>query len=145
MNTLSRSPEQSVPLARATVADAMTVGVISCPPETPLDGVARLMARHRVHAVYVLDYGAEEDETVDLWGLVSDLDVVAAAEEGTDAPTAGRIAASPLLTVTSEQPLRLAAQRMVENGVSHLAVLDPASKRPVGVLSTLDVVRVVAG
>jgi len=33
---------------------------------------------------------------------------------------------------------------MAETGVSHVAVLDAATARPVGVLSTLDVVRYVA-
>ena len=35
----------------ATVADAMTPGIITCPPETPLETVAELMARHVKHDV----------------------------------------------------------------------------------------------
>jgi CBS domain-containing protein len=34
---------------------------------------------------------------------------------------------------------------MAESGVSHLAVVDPATRRPVGVLSTLDIARAMAG
>jgi hypothetical protein len=33
---------------------------------------------------------------------------------------------------------------MAETGVSHLAVIDPTTGRPCGVVSTLDVVRLVA-
>jgi hypothetical protein len=33
---------------------------------------------------------------------------------------------------------------MAEYSVSHLAVVDPATRNPVGVLSTLDVARVLA-
>jgi CBS domain-containing protein len=128
-----------------TVADAMTRGVISCLPETPLHGVARLMADHRVHAVYVFDYGAEADESVELWGLVSDLDLVAAARGDLEDMTAGDSSVTPLQTVTSDEPLAEAAELMSTSGVSHLAVLDPQTERPVGVLSTLDIVRVVAG
>jgi CBS domain-containing protein len=129
----------------ARVADAMTTGLISCAPETPLRAVAKLMTRNRVHAVYVFDYGYEDDETTQLWGLVSDLDVVAAARDDVDERTAGESAVTPLVTVSSDDRLARAAQLMAEKGVSHVAVLDPASKRPVGVLSTLDIARVVAG
>jgi CBS domain-containing protein len=137
------APTRSLHFATARVADAMTTGLISCAPETPLRAVARLMTRNRVHAVYVFDYGAEDDETTQLWGLVSDLDVVAAARGDVDRRTAGQTAVAPLVTVSSDDRLEWAAQLMAEKGVSHLAVLDPASKRPVGVLSTLDIARVV--
>lgn len=125
-------------LGSATVAAAMTPGVIHCAPETPLRAVARLMAERRVHAVYVLG-----DDGV-LWGLVSDLDVVAAAETDLDAMTASGSAVAPLATVRSDDRLAEAARRMAETGVSHLAVLDPLSGRPSGVLSTLDVIGFIA-
>lgn len=131
-------------LETVPVADAMTSGVIRCSPETPLASVARLMTRHRLHAIYVFDYGTEDDETVALWGLVSDLDVVAAALGHFDGTTARESAVTPLMTVASDEPLDHAARRMAETGVSHLAVLDPSSGRPVGVLSTLDIVRFLA-
>lgn len=131
-------------LATIRVAEAMTTGVISCPPETSLQTVARLMAERRVHAVYVFDYGNEDDEAVELWGLVSDLDLVAAAQGDIERRTARDTSVTPLVSVRSDDSLDRAAQLMAEYGVSHLAVLDPLSKRPVGVLSTLDIARVVA-
>jgi CBS domain-containing protein len=139
---LTQAPIVSFTTAR--VADAMTSGVISCPPETPLRTVAEIMARRRVHAVYVFDYGFEDDETVELWGLVSDLDLVAAARGVLDRRTAREASVKPLLTVRMDDRLDCAAQLMIENNASHLAVIDPLTRRPVGVLSTLDVVRVVA-
>jgi len=126
------------------VADAMTTGVINCAPETSLRTVARIMAERRVHAVYVFDYGHEDDETVELWGLVSDLDVVAAAVEYLDARTAGESAVTPLVVVESDDGLDHAAALMAENDVSHLAVVDPHTGRPVGVLSTIDIARIVS-
>jgi CBS domain-containing protein len=122
----------------------MTPGVIHCAPETPLRGVARLMADHRVHAIYVFDYGTEDDETVALWGVVSDLDVVAAAAGELDRRTARECAVTPLLTIASTERLEDAARTMAETGLSHLAVVDPVTDRPCGVISTLDVVRYVA-
>ena len=105
----------------------------------------RLMAEHAVHAIYVFDYGEEDDETVSLWGLISDLDVVAAADAVLDGRTARESAVTPLVTIASSDRLADAARRMAVTSVSHLAVLDPATGRPCGVVSTLDVVRYLAG
>jgi len=134
-----------VPFTRATVADVMTEGLISCAPSTPLRAVARLMAEHHVHSVFVFDYGEEDDETAELWGIVSDLDLAAAAWADVDTQTAGESAVTPLISVLRTDDLRHAAQLMAESGVSHLAVIDPATERPVGVVSTLDIARAVAG
>ena len=133
-----------VTLASAKVADAMTVGVINCTPETPLSEVARIMARYKVHSVFVYDHRDEDDETTELWGLVSDLDLVAAAWAGVDERTAGDSAVAPLVTVRSDDRLEHGAQLMAEHGVSHLAVMDETSGRPIGVLSSLDIARVIA-
>lgn len=134
-----------VPLARARVSDVMTDHLITCAPSTPLRAVAQLMAQHRVHSVFVFDYGNESDESPELWGLVSDLDLVAAAWAEIDELTAGASAVTPLVYVRSDDDLRHAAQLMTESGVSHLAVIDPRTRRPVGVVSTLDIARTLAG
>ena len=136
--------ELPVPFGEASVADAMSHGVIHCAPETPLRSVARMMATYGVHAIYVFNYGDEDDESVELWGLVSDLDIAAAACGGLDGKTARESAVAPLHTVMSDEPLGVAAELMSLKGTAHLAVLDPASRRPVGVVSTLDVARAVA-
>ena len=126
------------------ITDVMTTGVINCPPDAPLTEVAALMTERRVHAVYVFDYGQEADETVQLWGLVSDLDLVAAAHGPIHERTAGETAVTPLLMVTTNDTVARAAQLMTENGVSHLAVVDAKTHRPVGVVSSLDIARLVA-
>ena len=129
-----------MPFTRATVADVMTEGLITCEPSAPLRAVARLMADHHVHSVFVFD-----DETAELWGIVSDLDLAAAAWADVDTQTAGESAVTPLVSVLRTDDLRHAAQLMAESGVSHLAVVDPMTERPVGVVSTLDIARAVAG
>jgi CBS domain-containing protein len=133
-----------VPFSEATVADAMSHGVIHCAPETPMRSVARLMATYGVHAVYVFDYGSEDDVSMELWGLVSDLDVAAAAAGVLDRVTARERAVAPLYTVASDEPLSVAAELMALKSTSHLAVLDPRTLRPTGVVSTLDVARAIA-
>jgi CBS domain-containing protein len=123
-------------LARITVGEAMHDGVIACERETPLDEVATTMARERVHCIVVESGSGEGREP---WGIVSDLDLVAAATvRELDEQTAGGTAATPILLVTPGETLERAAQLMTEHTVSHLVVVDPLTGRPVGVLSTLD-------
>lgn len=133
-----------VPFELATVRDAMSPGVISCPPETPLRVVARMMATFNVHSVFVFEHRDEDDEDLQLWGIVSDLDLVAAGSLDVDSRTAGPSAVTPYVTVQANAPLLEAAELMAEHGVAHLAVVDPPSGRPVGVVSTLDIARSIA-
>jgi CBS domain-containing protein len=125
---------------RATVADAMRHGVIACPPEMPLRGVARMMATHHVHSVVVT--GREVDRAGHArdrpWGIVTDLDVARSA--GTiDDLTAAEIAAADIPAVHPDTPLVDAARAMTERGVAHLVVVTPVTGQPVGVISTLDI------
>ena len=87
------------PLGKTKVADVMTTGVISCTPDTPLRRIASIMADRHVHSVYVFDYGEEDDETTELWGLVWDLDLVAAGRKDIDQQTARDSAVTPLVYV----------------------------------------------
>jgi CBS domain-containing protein len=129
-------------LAGTAVAEAMTAGVLSCPLETPLREVAALMAERRVHCVIAC---AADEPTESLWGVVSDLDLVAAASAGEiDRLSAGDAAATPVLTVAPGETLERAAQLLSEHAVAHLVVVDPCDGRPVGVLSTLDIARALA-
>jgi CBS domain-containing protein len=133
-----------VDLARVTVAEAMHAGVIDCSLETPLADVARTMAEERVHCVVARDDGLGS-EAGSLWGVVSDLDLVAVASaRDIDVRTAGGMAATPVVLVAPDDTVEHAAQLMTENAISHLVVVEPADGRPVGILSTLDVARALA-
>jgi CBS domain-containing protein len=144
MHALANAYELDAALTRVTVAEAMTAGVINCAPDTPLRTVATLMVTYRVHAIFVFDFAKGTDDEFELWGVVSDLDLVAAARHGLAKQTAGESAITPLITVLGTDTLERAAELMALNGVSHLAVLDPATPRPVGVISTLDIARELA-
>ena len=124
-------------MQQQTVGDVMTPNVIHCTADTPLREVARLMSDHHVHAVYVFD------DALEIWGLVSDLDLIAALPV-IDERTAGSMAVSPLLTVSTDERLDRAAQVMSESANAHLAVIDLLTGRPAGVLSTLDVAGALA-
>lgn len=128
-------------LGSSTVGEAMTAGVLTCLPVTPLRTVARMMARHRVHAIVV--FGS--DDRLHPWGVVSDLDLVQAAATGElEDRTAGGTAVTPALTIGADDTLQRAAQMMSEHEVTHLVVVDRGSTQPVGVLSTLDLARTLA-
>jgi CBS domain-containing protein len=126
--------------------DAMHPGMISCSPETPLRTVARMMASYRVHAIVVHAHDEDTLEGGESWGVVTDVDLVRAAlDEDVDALNAKQVAATPALTVSSVDPLDRALQLMVEHEVTHVIVVERHSGRPIGVLSTLDVARALAG
>ncbi len=138
MKTETRHPR----IAELHVVDAMHAGVLTCDRDTPLSEVAEMMAHELVHCVVV---ESRKGSGGPLWGIVSDLDLIAAATvRDLDEQTAGGSAASPVVMVTAAETLERAAQLMTEHGTSHLIVTDTAHARPVGVLSTLDVAAVLA-
>jgi CBS domain-containing protein len=78
-----------------------------------------MMASYRVHAIVVHAHGDDELPGGDGWGVVTDVDLVRAAlDEDLDALMAGQIAATPVLTVSSVEPLERALQLMVEDEVT---------------------------
>ena len=124
VNASHHSEEPPIPYDAATVGDAMSRGVISVPPETPLRVVARMMSTFHVHAIFVFEHVDEDDEAPRLWAVVSDLDLVAAACGDIDRQTAGATGVTPLVTVSSNRPMSEAAGLMAQHGVAHLAVTD---------------------
>jgi len=141
---IAKSSPSALSLEDSLVSDVMTTGVLSCPLETPLSTVADLMAKHRVHCIVGVGDVTEDD--TQLWGLISDLDLVAiAATEGNlHGRTAGDTAATEVVSVSPGESVRRAAQLMSEHGVAHLVVADPSSDKPEGVISTLDVATALA-
>jgi CBS domain-containing protein len=123
---------------RAQVADAMHPGVVACDRDTSLRIVAQIMAQNHIHSVVVVDLGGDGPG----WGVVTDIDVLGAADGGVEGLTAGQVAGTELPTATPEESLSRAAQVMNEHAVSHLIVVDDG--RAVGVLSSLDVAGILA-
>jgi CBS domain-containing protein len=128
--------------SRVTVADVMHWGIVSCPATASLDAVAAVMSRERVHCVVVL----EGSDPTSLWGVVSDLDLVAAASvRSLEEQHAAGSAMRPAVTVAPGEPLGVAARLMTRAGIAHLVVVDPVDRRPVGVVSTLDLAGALSG
>jgi CBS domain-containing protein len=122
----------------AVVGDAMSAPVIACPPGASLIAIARTMATRHVHAIVVIDDAADPVA----WRVVSDRAVAAAGAAAEDR-TASDLAEQPREAAEAGWPLDRAARLMAEHGVTHLVVVDPDG-RPAGMLSTLDLVGVIA-
>jgi CBS domain-containing protein len=133
----TRGESRPTALHEVQVSDAMHAGVVTCAPGTSLQAVARTMAAHRIHAVVV-----PIDEAPG-WGLVSDLELIAAAVAG-NASTAGDIVTHPGLYVTPADDVAQVARLLQQNRLHHLIVLEHGGGRPVGIISTLDVADVLA-
>jgi CBS domain-containing protein len=131
-------------LHQVSAGEAMHRGVLCVPLHTPLPKVAEMMARYNVHCIVALDERGEYQTRV--WGLIpaSELVRIAAVDE-LENRTAGPSATSGVVTVEPADSVHEAARLMSENEVDHVIVVDPVSNRPVGILSTLDVARVLAG
>lgn len=139
MKTETRQPR----IGALAVADAMHPGVFTCEREASLADVAAQMARKLVHCI-VVESGSGDGGPI--WGIVSDLDLVAAATvRDLEEQTAGGSAATLVVIVSPDETLERAAQLMTEHGTSHLVVVDPEQQLPVGVLSTLDIAAALAG
>lgn len=127
------------PAGRFTVLNALQLDPIECPPEADVRSIAGTMAAHTVHCVIVrgLEGGG--------WGIVSDLDLMAALRPELADATAGRLAATDVVIVKPDDTLEHTAQLMAEHQTSHVVVVDPVTGAPVGILSTLDIARFAAG
>jgi CBS domain-containing protein len=132
-------------LRETPVRDAMTTEIVTCTPDVPLAEVADLMVAHRIHSVVVLapppgdPLGADAE-----WSVLSDLDLIAAAPWGDALAGAGTIAASPRVVIHPDDTLAAAALAMAENATAHLLVVGDRGDEPVGILSALDVARILA-
>jgi CBS domain-containing protein len=127
------------PFKDAKVRHAMRVGVVSCRPETKLPDVARMMVGYGIHSVVVADVKGEAG----LWGIVSSLDLAQVADE-LDSLTAGEVASTDLVTISSNESLERAARLMSEHGVTHLIAVQPDTGQPAGMISARTIAAALA-
>jgi CBS domain-containing protein len=129
---------------QATVADAMHPGILSCAADAAPTEVARTMSTHHVHCVVVKATGADEADGSPVWGIISDLDLLSACIRPDAPDTAAELARQPVVSLETTAALRDAAELMMTRGISHIVAVNPATNRPVGILSTLDIAGVLA-
>jgi CBS domain-containing protein len=131
-------------LSKATVGTLMHHGVIACDPDASLRTVARAMESYGVHCVLVAGLANAGRGERFVWAVVTDADLVAAATSAGGEKRAAEVAQTEAPTIEPSASLADAARTMSEHGVTHLIVAEPQSERPVGVVSSSDIVRSLA-
>ena len=114
----------------------MQLGLFSCPPDTDLRALSRMMVERSIHSVVVR--GLREG-----YGIVSDLDLLAGLEDPR-AQRAADVVRTDVISVRPDNTLETAAHLMTARGTSHLVVLSPETGFPVGMISSLDIARAAA-
>jgi CBS domain-containing protein len=114
-----------------TVGEVMTSEVVCASRQTPLDDVVRLLDRHRIRALPVVDH---DDKVV---GVVSGADLA----HGSVATTAGELMTTPAVTIHPEQRVSDAARLMERQKVDRLPVVDEED-RLIGIATRRDLLRV---
>jgi CBS domain-containing protein len=127
------------PLQGKTVRSAMQLGLFSCPPDTDLRALARMMAERSIHSVVVRGLR----DAPHAYGIVSDLDLLAGLEDPR-ARVASDVIAAEVISVRPDNTLETAAHLMAARGTAHLVVLSPDTGFPVGMISSLDIARAAA-
>ena len=131
-------------LWRTPVRSAMQLGLFTCAPDDPVEAVAQTMAEQSIHCVVVAGINRRTHSGDRLsWGIVSDLDLMAALDADVGATTASEVAGSEIVTVSPTDPLAVAVRLMAEHQTAHVVVVSPDTGRPAGMVSTLDVARAV--
>lgn len=122
------------------VRDIMHKGVITCSMEGPLAECVRVIADTDVHAIIV-----EQDGQIQ--GLISHMDILRLYGEELESKPASEIMTPSVVAVTPDTPVTKAVELMLEHDIHRLLVVEetPEGKRPVGVLSTTDVIREMRG
>jgi CBS domain-containing protein len=115
------------------VGDVMTTPMLTLDAETTVDEAARGMAEAGIKSVVVTGEACHPE------GIFTSTDALHVAADGnapTDA-TVGEYMTTDVETVAPDEPLPVAARRMVENDISHCPVTD-ADGNGLGILTTTD-------
>lgn len=118
----------------------LRAGRISVPPGTTIGEAARIMKEHRIGCVLVEEEGR-------LLGIFTERDIltklVGTGYDPAKVHVDGVMTKNPE-TLTPEDPIAFAVQRMSVGGFRHLPLIDATTGRPVGILSVKDIVDYLA-
>jgi CBS-domain-containing membrane protein len=123
------------------VVDLMTTDVIRVSPDTRIKEAARLMFRHRVSGLPVVDADGR------LSGIITEADFLRMevarneADEPQPVETVGEVMSSGVVTVAPDAEITEAAKIMVIQDVKRLPVVDTDNKM-LGIIARLDIVAV---
>src|SRR5947209_14250336 len=113
------------------VSDVMTRNVITVKENQTKEQAARLLTQHRISGLPVINHNGQ------VVGVVTEYDVIAK-----DGKSVGDIMTRGIISVTPDTDLDAAGHILVHERIRRLPVLDQG--KLVGIVSRLDVVRIVA-
>lgn len=119
------------------VDDIMHYGVITCATHTVLKEAVRIIADSDVHALVVIhDNGS-------VAGIVSHMDLLRLYGENLLEHKAEDVMTPTVITIGPEASVREAVNLMLKHNIRRLLVTEktPQGERPIGVISTTDVIR----
>ena len=125
---------------RRRVRDVMSYAIVTCPPDTSPQAIARAMTERRSRSVVVID---EDGRAV---GVITGSDLLSLYDPGEQAGTAAELIRKPLITADPNLSLSDAADLIIRHEVHRLVVVDPsaANGAPIGMVSTSDIVAEMA-
>lgn len=127
------------PVARGSVADVMSHGVVACREQTTVRQAARAMTDRRSRSLVVVS------PTGRPLGVVTGSDLLALVHDGAAERRVDELMHEPY-TISPTATLREAADELLRREVHRLLVVDPADSDafPLGVVSTTDIVAEMA-
>jgi len=125
------------------VGDLMTPKPLTISADEPLVAADRLLREHHVSGLPVVERDGR------LVGVLSRTDLMALASDDPAGAWHGQAVrtamTAPPITIPPDRTVTEAAARMEEHHVHRLVVIEPDSSNPIGILSTTDLVRSIAG
>lgn len=125
---------------RLRVRDAMTTSLVTVPPNTTLDKVAKKMKENRIGNVLVVEDGK-------LKGIITETDIVrkAVAKNKSAKVLAKEIMTSPVKFVSPDDELMHVSDKMLMNNITRLPVVDIQKNELLGIVTIKDILRVMPG
>lgn len=127
------------------VKDVMTKGVITVPINTTCKYIAKILVESHVHSICITD------EFGEIAGIISEIDVIKAFNRDINKLTAEDIMSDKVATISGESYVGNAIDIMVKRGIHRLVIILEGKdtgltlpKRPVGILSASDIVKLMA-
>ena len=119
------------------VEDVMHYGVITCRTHTVLKEVVRVIADSDVHALVVIH------DNGNVAGIVSHMDLLRLYGQNLLEHTAQDVMTPAVITIGQEASVQRAVTMMLEHNIRRLLVSEATvdGERPVGVVSTTDIIR----
>jgi CBS domain-containing protein len=123
------------------ICDLMHRGVIFCYPEDSVTDVIRTMDHNQIRSAVVVD------ESGEVWGLISIMELLPLYGRNLDAVRAEDIMRPYKVDIDAQAPLEQAVEIMKRRRIEHLIVIDPHAgpRRPIGILTTYDIIQHMSG